>query len=68
MNLVAGDYLIVSGSRPTNFSIYINNSRTWITQATLINGVLQGVEDNKAFSKKDAKAIRKAIVDHIMTL
>lgn len=66
MKLEVGEYLIVSGSRPTCFSIY--RGETWITQATLSKGILKGVEDNIVFSKKAAKAIRKAIVTHIMTL
>ena len=65
MKLKAGGYSIVWGSRPTSFSIY--KGETWITQANLEKGILKGVDDNPAFSKKEAKAIRKAIVDHLMS-
>jgi len=66
MKLEVGGYLIVSGSRPTSFSVY--KGKTWITQANLNKGVLEGVEDNPVFDKKTSKAIRKAVIDLIMRL
>jgi hypothetical protein len=68
MNLKVGDYLIVSSARPTCFSIYKDDGKTWVAQATLERGILKGVDDNAAFNKKTAKKINKAVQNHIMSL